>query len=484
MSGLAVRQQAPDLFRLRFLARIHTRLNRPLNPHESAEHSDPPPDDGNSDRWWSRIEPEERPAVAWATAWFFLILFGYFLVRPVRETMGTIGGTRQLQGLFLVSFVAMLVAVPFYSALVARLPRRWLVRVVYHFFATCLVGFWLLMQVDSPQVQTWTARTIFVWISVFGLFSTSVFWSVLTDLLTSSQAKRLFGLIAAGGTAGAITGSFLTSQLASHLSTDTLMLLPVGIIEAGLWCAWRLERRSQSLRPIEPVTGPAAAERSDDPTGGSVWSGITHVMKSPYLASICIFLFFVQACGTQLYFEQAEIVKAAIPEEEARTSLFAYVDLGTQILALLLQVLLSGTILRRFGVSVTLIILPVVYGLGFISLAVEQSLTIMVVTAIAARAAGYGITVPAREVLFTVVSREDKYKSKSFIDTVVLRGGDALSGQIFGWLRGLGHSLTWMNLWALPITAVWAFVAWRLGQRQRQLAARQSTVPIPSDRGR
>ena len=140
--------------------------------------------------------------------------------------------------------------------------------------------------------------------------------------------------------------------------------------------------------------------------------------------------------------------------------------------------------LRRFGVSVTLIILPVVYGLGFVSLALEQSLTVMVVTAIAARAAGYGITVPAREVLFTVVSREDKYKSKSFIDTVVLRGGDALSGQIFGWLRGLGHSLTAMNLWALPITAVWAFVAWRLGQRQRRLATQESAVSIPGERSR
>jgi AAA family ATP:ADP antiporter len=418
--------------------------------------------------------------VAWATAWFFLVLLGYFIIRPVRETMGTIGGTRQLQGLFLAAFVAMLVAVPFYSALVARLPRRWLVRVVFHFFAACLVGFWLLMHVDSTQVQTWTARTVFVWVSVFGLFSTSVFWSVLTDLFTSSQAKRLFGFIAAGGTAGAITGSFLTSQIASHLSTGTLMLLPVGIIEAGLWCAWRLERQAATIRKIAPDPSDGTDD-SDNPAGGGVWSGITHVIKSPYLASICLFLFFVQACGTQLYFEQAEIVRMAIPEKESRTSLFAYVDLGTQILTLLVQVFLSATILRRFGVSIALIILPVVYGLGFASLALEQSLTVMVVTAIAARAAGYGITVPAREVLFTVVSREDKYKSKSFIDTVVLRGGDAISGQIFGSLRGFGHSLTTMNLWALPITAVWAVVAWRLGQRQRRLAMRESAVSIPGE---
>ena len=421
--------------------------------------------------------------MAWATAWFFLVLLGYFIVRPVRETMGTVGGTSDLQALFLASFGVMLVAVPFYSALVARLPRRWLVRVVFHFFASCLIGFWALMQIDLPQVQTWTARVVFVWVSIFGLFSTSVFWSVLTDLFASSQAKRLFGLIAAGGTAGAISGSFLTSQLAPHLSTGTLMLLPVGIIEAGLWCAWRLERQAGSIRKIA-ADPDDSTNRSDEPTGGGVWAGITHVIQSPYLASICLFLFFVQACGTQLYFEQAEIVKAAIPEKESRTSLFAYVDLGTQILTLFVQIFLSGTILRRLGVSAALVILPIVYALGFSVLAMEQSLTIMVITAIAARASGYGIGVPAREVLFTVVSREDKYKSKSFIDTVVLRGGDALSGQIFGWFRGLGFSLGTMNLLVLPVIAIWGGVAWRLGQQQRRLAKRESTVTIPSDGSR
>lgn len=402
--------------------------------------------------------------------------------------MGTIGGTKQLQGLFLASFVAMLIAVPCYSALVARLPRRWLVRVVYHFFAACLVGFWLLMRVDSVVVQTWTARTAFVWVSVFGLFSTSVFWSVLTDLFSSSQGKRLFGLIAAGGTAGAIAGSLLTSQLASHLSTGTLMLIPVVILEAGLWCAWRLERQAGTIRTVTAHTSVGAdldangdaSDTRDAATGGGVWAGITHVVKSPYLASICLFLFLVQASGTQLYFEQAEIVKAAVPVQEARTSLFAYVDLGTQILTLLLQAFVSGTILRRLGVGAALVILPMVYAFSFASLAIEQSLPVLVIAVIAARGAGYGIIVPAREVLFTVVDREDKYKSKSFIDTVVLRGGDAISGQIFGFLRGLGYSLTAMNLWALPVTAIWAMVAWRLGRRQRQLASEASTVPIPS----
>ncbi len=195
---------------------------------------------------------------------------------------------------------------------------------------------------------------------------------------------------------------------------------------------------------------------------------------SVYLASICLFLFFIQAFGTQLYFEQAEIVKAAIEDPESRTELFAYIDLGTQILTLIVQACVSGFVLRRLGVSVALVLLPTVYAVGFVGLAIHPTLSVLIVTVIAARAAGYGIAVPAREVLFTVVSREDKYKSKSFIDTVVLRGGDMASGQIFGSLRGgLGLGITAVNLYALPFVALWAATAWQLGRRQKKLADEQ-----------
>ncbi len=418
--------------------------------------------------WWSRVEPNERGAVGWATAWFFLLLLGYFVVRPVRETMGTIGGTRQLQYLFLYTFLAMLIAVPIYSALVARLPRRWLVRVVFHFFAACLFGFFLLMRVDSPEVQKWTARAFFIWVSIFGVFSTSVFWSVMADLFTSRQGRRLFGLIAAGGTAGAISGSLITSQLATQLSTGTLLLIPIGIIEAGLRCAWQLEKQVSRAHDLASTE---SASAGDAATGGGLWSGITHVFRSSYLASVCLFLFFVQAAGTQLYFEQAEIVKSSIEDQESRTQLFAYLDLGTQVVTLIVQALVSGFVLRRLGVSAALVVLPIVYAIGFTSLALQPTLGVLVVVVIIGRAAAYGITVPTREVLFTVVQREDKYKSKSFIDTVVLRGGDMASGQIFGYLRGaLGFGITALNLYALPLVALWAAAAWRLGARQKRLA--------------
>ncbi len=420
--------------------------------------------------WWLRMDDSERSGVAWATAWFFFILLSYMIVRPVRETMGSIGGVKALQGLMLATFVAMLVAVPIYSWLVANLPRRWLVRVVYHFFAASLFAFFLVMQLESESIQVWAARTFFVWVNVFALFATSVFWSVLADLYTSQQGKRLFGVIAAGGTAGAITGSFLTSQLATHLSTSSLILVPIAMLEVGLACAWRLEKQSNNLRTSVAFRDVVQDSPSDKSTGGGILSGITHVWTSPYLLMICLFLLFVQACGTQLYFQQAEIVAAEIPAKEQRTELFAYIDLGTQVLTLLIQSLCSGVILRRLGISVALAILPVVYFVGFASLAASQSLFVLVITVIASRAAAYGVTVPSREVLFTVVSREEKYKSKSFIDTVVLRGGDAASGQLFGVLRGFGLNLATLNLLVLPVTAIWAMVAWKLGRRQSRLA--------------
>ncbi|TWU08140.1 Major Facilitator Superfamily protein [Stieleria varia] len=414
--------------------------------------------------------------VRWAAAWFFFVLLSYSIIRPIRETMGAIGGIKQLQGLMLVTFAVMLLAVPSYSMLVNRLPRRWLVRIVFHFFCVCLLLFSLTLSFGSETVRVWTARTLFVWVNVFALFATSVFWSVMADLLSSEQGKRLFGRIAAGGTTGAITGSLLTSQIATRVSTSTLLLLPIATLQLGLWCAWRLERNARNQTPADESD--VELDRADEqhiPTTGGLLDGITRVLGSSYLASICLFLFFVQAAGTQLYFQQAEIVKHAVVDDQEKTQLFAYIDFATQSLTLVFQLLLSGTLLRRFGVSVSLMILPLVYFLSFAGLAVTSSLTVLVIAMVAARSIGYGITVPAREVLFTVVSREDKYKSKSFIDTVVLRGGDALAGQIFGSLRNIAHiASTTINLWTLPIVLVWTFAAYRLGKRQNRLSSRQS----------
>lgn len=408
----------------------------------------------------------EWDVVAWGAGWFFFVLLSYSVVRPIRETMGTIGGTAQLQGLMLVTFMVMLLAVPAYSALVNRLTRRWLVRVVFHFFCVSLLVFSAGLAFGSEPVRVWTARVFFIWVNVFGLFATSVFWSVLTDLFSSEQGKRLFGRIAAGGTIGAIAGSFLTSQIATWIPTFALLLVPVVTIQLGLFCAWRLER-SVSAHP-EFGGGNQGNQKLQS---GGLLDGITRVISSPYLASICVFLFFVQASGTLLYLQQAEIVGSQVMGNQQRTQFFAYVDFATQTLTFLGQAFLSSWILRRFGVAAALLVLPAVYCIGFAALAQSQTLITVAVCMVAARASAYGITVPAREVLFTVVDREDRYKSKSFIDTVVLRGGDAIAGQVFGTLHNVaGFAFAAINLGTLPVMALWGFAAFRLGRRQKRLS--------------
>lgn len=430
-------------------------------------------------RWMSRVHEGEGTSVLLATAWLFCLLLGYFVIRPVRETLGSLVEAGDLKYLFYASFLTMLAAVPAYGLLVNALSRRWLVRVVYQAFAMCLVIFWGFLRSDSEVVQAWTAWILFVWISFFGVFATTVFWSVLADLFSSSQAKRLFGFIAAGGTAGALVGSLLTSQLAKLLTKDQFVLLPIVVIELGLICAWMLERQAAVLTQAESQSDVVESEETVAPSRSGWLNALTHILRSPYLQLICIFIFFVQFCGTQMYFEQAAIVKAALPTESDRTQLFANIDLATQILTLVAQVFLSSLILRFGGVAVALMVLPAIYLGSFSALAFNSSLQVMVVAVVIGRSAGYGITVPAREVLFTVVKREDKYKAKGFIDTVVLRGSDAASASAFTGLAGLG--LRTLNLCLLPVVVIWLFVSWRLGRLQETLADSQE---VPAEESR
>lgn len=385
----------------------------------------------------------------------------------------------------LVTFAAMLAAVPVYSALVNRLPRRWLVRIVFHFFCVSLFAFSAALHFGNDPVRIWTARVFFVWVNVFGLFITSVFWSVLADLFTSDQGKQLFGRIAAGGTVGAISGSLLTSQIATLVSMPGLLLIPIVSLQLGLWCAWRLERGViKSTSAALPVNSESHTNSEDDsPLIGGLLQGITQVFQSPYLASICVFLVFAQSAGTLLYYQQASVVKQSIPDPQKVTQFFAYVDFSTQVFTLIAQCFLSSWLLRRCGVAITLMTLPMIYLIFFGSLAYDQSLILIAVAMVCTRGTAYGITVPAREVLFTVVSREDKYKSKSFIDTVVLRGGDAAASQLFGLFRNVaGFAFSTINGFALPLIGIWAYAAYRLGQRQAKLAMSDPTATAKLER--
>jgi AAA family ATP:ADP antiporter len=431
----------------------------------------------------TEVFPEEQekakpePAlIAIAFAWFFCILCSYYVIRPIRETMGVASGSATLNWLFLTTFVVMLVAVPIYAACVARLRRNVLVGTVYRFFIINLLLFWWSLQSVTPEQKIWVGRAFFVWVSVFGLYATSVFWSVLTDLFGSTSAKQSFGFVAAGGTVGAITGSLVASFLSKQTEIYNLLLVPVVMLEIGLWFAsWLQKRAALSISPERKVAGEAKEVVVGEATGGGIVDGVSSLLRSPYLRWICLALFLGQLCGTYLYIQQSAIVGAAIPDEAGRTKLFANMNLGVQLLTLGLQATVVGLLTRKAGLFLALSLTPLVYLGSFTALCLSPTLAVFVVADIVCRGFTYGVAVPTREVLFTVVTREEKYKSKGFIDTVILRGGDAISSQLIAGIKQLFSSSIVVQLAAIPVALLWIVVSLRLAAWQRILASGATT---------
>jgi len=422
-------------------------------------------------------QPREVRALAWSFAYFFFLLAGYYVLRPLRDEMGIAGGVRNLQWLFTATFFVMLAAVPAFGAVVARLPRRRFVPLVYHFFVANIAIFWLLLAFGIGKVAV--ARVFFVWISVFNLFAVSVFWSFMADLYTSEQGKRLFGFIAAGGSAGALAGPALTVVLAAAIGPVNLLVVAALLIEAAVLCARCLEAAALELRTEAVVSqgiatpGTAMPEARADSAGlGGGWlAGIAMVLRSPYLAGIAVWVFLLSLAGTFLYFQQANIVAAASDDPAVRTRIFAAIDLATGILTVLVQFFATGRLITRFGVGRATALLPAVFGVGFLVIALTPALAVVIVFQALQRTTNFAVSNPAREVLFTVLAREEKYKAKNVIDIVVFRGADAVSGWLFAALRGAGMELALISLATVPVAALWMALALALGRAQERRAA-------------
>ena len=429
-------------------------------------------DDAIAERWLERVvalRPGEGRALAWSFTYFFCLLTGYYVLRPLRDEMGIAGGVRNLQWLFTATFVVMLAAVPAFGAMVARLPRRRFIPLVYHFFVANLAIFWLLLTFDVGKVQV--ARVFFVWISVFNLFAVSVFWSFMADLFASDQGKRLFGFIAAGGSAGALLGPALTVGLAVPLGPVNLLFVAALFLELAVLCARRLESAAAqgASVPAATIAAPAPATRAESTALGGGWlAGIGMVLRSPYLAGIALWVSLLSLAGTFLYFQQANIVAAASDDPAVRTRIFATIDLAIGILTIMVQFFATGRLIARFGVGPAAAALPLVFGLGFLALAFTPVLLVVVAFQAIQRTANFAIANPAREVLFTVLEREEKYKAKNVIDIVVFRGADALSGWLFAALRGAGLELSTISLATVPVAGVWLVLALALGRSQER----------------
>lgn len=419
-----------------------------------------------------RVERHEISALFWSCSYFFALLCSYYIIRPVRDEMGILGGVENLQWLFTATFVAMLAVVPLFGWVTSRFPRKRFLPYVYLFFISHIIVFFLFFKSDVSDA--YIARIFFVWVSVFNLFIVSVFWSFMTDIYSNGQAKRLFGFIAAGGTIGALFGPILTTALAVPLGLANLLLVSALFLGWALLCVNRLIVWQDAGRVNESdATESDSTSSAERALGGTIWAGIRLVVSSPYLIGICVLMLLFTTLATFLYFQQAEIVRDSFSDSSQRTSVFAAIDLAVNLLTILLQVFLTGRLVKWLGLGWTLAIVPLALAAGFGLLALFPTLGVLVLVQVTRRAGNYAITRPAREMLYVVLDREEKYKAKNFIDTVVYRGGDAVSAWIYSGLRGLGLGLSAIAWLAVPIACVWAWIAFRLGQRQEEIAVKQ-----------
>ncbi len=449
----------------------------------------------------TRAEPQELAASLWAFVYFFSLLAGYYVLRPIRDEMAIQGGERALSELFTAVFLSMLVLVPVFGALTSRFPRKQLLPWLYAFFAANLVAFFVLFEAGNTQDPR-VAKTFFVWVSVFNLFAVSLFWSLMADIFETAQAKRLYGFIAAGGTAGALTGPSLTALFVLVVGVKGMVLVSAGFLVVAMIAIVQLRRWSarhpRSAPATEAATAPgsasaagpvpssqAASRAARDPAaddralGGGPFSGLVEILRSPYLAGICLFLFCYALLSTLLYFAQTSLVPAAIASSAERTRLLATVDLAVNLLTLAIQLFAFGTLIQRFGTGFMLALMPMVSLVGFAVLASWPLLTTLIAFGILRRAGEYAVSRPTRETLFNALPASQKYKAKNIIDTVVHRGGDALSSWIFGSLRAMGLSLTTMAWMAVPVSALWLATGLLLGRAAARRGAQAGTQGSP-----
>jgi AAA family ATP:ADP antiporter len=408
--------------------------------------------------------------------YFCCILTAIGVMRPARDAIGMRGGLDAIRWLFIGTAVVTLAVNPMFGWLVSKFRRMVFIAVTYLVFAASLAGFFLLIEMAPGAVGDVSGRVFYVWYSVFNLFATMVFWALMADRFTLEQSKRLFGAIAVGGTIGAIIGPWLASTLARPLGAPALLLVSAAILCLAVVAAWLVTR----LQP-ETKTGAQASQSLDHAViGGSAWQGIRRVLESRYLSSISLYVLLLTVFATFIYFTRLQMVANLGQDTDMRATVLAQIDLITQVSTLLVQLVVTGHLMKRFGVAVALMLLPVVAALGFIGLAMATSFAVLVVFDAFFRAIQRAITRPARETLFTVVSREDKYKSKAVTDTFVYRGGDLLGAWTEGWLGQLGLGLVGLVSAAVPLAAVWALMGLWLGRQQESMLAADST-PSPAD---
>ena len=408
------------------------------------------------------VRANEVAALLLAFVFHFVILAGYYVIRPIRDEIGADRGVENLPWMYTGTLAGMLVANALYGAIVARMSRRQFLPIAYRFAISNLVIFYLLMRILSPgQTRTVLAPIFFVWVSVFNLFATTMFWSFMTDLFTPEQGKRLFGFIAVGGSVGGILGGFVTSSLVGKLSTGAFLLISAAMIEIAAQC---VRFFPSDFRKDKDDT---AAEKA---IGGRFWEGASHIVRSPYLFALILFIIIYTLTNTWAYFQQSELAQHQLTNRAARTSFLANIDIAVNTITVLIQLFLTGRLLKWLGVGITLVLMPALSGMGFLAIGIAPVLAVLAMFQVIRRAAGFALLRPAREILFTVLRREDKYKAKSLIDTFGYRLGDQIGAWSYKGLHDVGLDISKTSFLAVPLIAFWCALSLWLGRRQRQLA--------------
>lgn len=421
---------------------------------------------------WLAASRDELPALLWSFVYFFCLLAGYFVIRPLRDAFGT---DHRLEWLFTGTFVVMLAMVPLYGALVARLPRRRFLPIVYVFFIACLGLFYFALRLDTGA--SWRTAAFFIWVAVFNLFAVSVFWSFMSDIFSNAQAKRFYGSIGAGGTLGAMVGSLLTGALVGDLGVANMLLVSGALLSICLLAIARLvpwaKRQEQAL----------GWQRGEDAIGGSVIGGAKLIVGDRFLQSACLLMFFGVAVGTWLYNLQQGYARVALPDPADRALFFSRLDLAINFIVVVIQLSVTRWMLLRYGVAPMLLIPVGFVALGFMVLAANPLPALLAAVQIGSRAGNFALLQPARESLFTRVDRERRYKSKNFIDTVVYRGGDVIIAWVFALaVQSLLLGSTQMAVFGFGLALAMGGSAWWMIRAQSGLptdAHREDGAALP-----
>jgi AAA family ATP:ADP antiporter len=411
----------------------------------------------------------EGKALVWSFAYFFFLLSTYYMLLPIRDAFGIRGGPQDLPWLFLGTFIVSLLTAPLQASIAAKLPRARFVPVIYLFLVANMLVFWFLLRAGvAPDV---VAKAFFIWITVFSVFTVSVFWTFMSDLYSTEQGKRIFGFIAAGGSLGSILGSKLTGLLVGPIGVANMLLVAGAFLVVAVICSIGLERAAVAQR-ADPEFKAASSGR-EKPVGGGIFEGFPLLLKSSYLGNIGLWVFMLSMFGTFLYFTQAYIVDSYTDDMRQRTSIFSTIYFWVGILSFAVQMLGTGRIIKAIGTGPSLAALPLVFMLGFGFLMFSSALFVVAAFQACQRATNFGLANVARESLWPVVSREEKFKAKNIVDGAVFRGADVANAFLFLGLSKLLPIKPGITGLSVLLAGGWLAVSLWLGREYNRRAREQ-----------